>query len=102
MQWLNDKYGITPRDYLAQDAMRQVQKCVGRVLNSKHDFSLVLLADKRYKTKEYAKLLPQWMYNYLTQTNSDLSTDLIVQQSIGFFKDMAQPVLHAGADVPMK
>jgi DNA excision repair protein ERCC-2 len=52
---------MTSRDYLAIDAMRCVQKCVSGIIRSKDDFGLIILADKRYKTKGYAKLLPHWM-----------------------------------------
>lgn len=91
MQHLADKHSIPHREFLAVDAMRCVQKCISGVIRDKDDFGLVILADKRYKTKGYARLLPLWMSDRLSLANSDLSTDLIVQMATLFFKNMAQP-----------
>ena len=76
-----DKHGIAVRDQLAVDAMRCVQKCISVVSRDSNDSGLVILADKRYKTKGYARLLPLWMGSQLTPMNADLSTDLIVQMA---------------------
>jgi len=71
--------------------MRHVQKCISNVLTTRDDFSLIVLADRRYRTKSYTDYLPGWMRDQLSVHNSDLSTDLIMQQAIGFYKTMAQP-----------
>lgn len=40
-------YQIKDNDYLTFDALRQAAQCVGRVIRSKTDYGLVILADSR-------------------------------------------------------
>ena len=38
LTYLNQKFGITNRDYLNFDALRQAAQCVGRVIRDKADY----------------------------------------------------------------
>jgi DNA excision repair protein ERCC-2 len=50
--------GIEAKEYLKYDAIRYANKCTSKILRSKYDYGLVILADKRYKKKEYSDNLP--------------------------------------------
>ncbi|CAN0532417.1 unnamed protein product, partial [Laminaria digitata] len=39
---------IREGDFLTFDAIRQCAQCIGRVIRSKTDYGLVILADSRY------------------------------------------------------
>ena len=56
LNYLKSK-NIEAKEYLKFDAMRYTNKCTAKILRSKYDYGLVLLADKRYKKKEYSENL---------------------------------------------
>ena len=43
-----DTFQIAPNEFLTFDAMRQTAQCVGRVIRSKTDYGLMILADMVY------------------------------------------------------
>ena len=48
LDYLRSTYQIRENDFLSFDALRQTSQCIGRVIRSKRDYGLVVLADKRY------------------------------------------------------
>ena len=40
------------------DAMRQTSQCLGRVIRSKSDYGIMILADKRFNSSERYDKLP--------------------------------------------
>ena len=48
LEYMREKYTIREDDFLTFDALRQSAQCVGRVIRSKTDYGLVILADSRY------------------------------------------------------
>ncbi|MBW0469071.1 hypothetical protein O181_008786 [Austropuccinia psidii MF-1] len=91
LEFLRDNYRIRENDYLTFDAMRHAAQCVGRVLRGKTDYGLMVFADKRFaKTDKRAKL-PKWINAYITETATNLSTDMAMVISKRFLRSMAQP-----------
>jgi hypothetical protein len=58
-------FGIAEADYLSFDAMRQAAQCMGRVIRSKADYGLMVLADKRYQRADKRDKLPPWITQHL-------------------------------------
>lgn len=48
LEYLREAFHIREQDFLSFDAIRQVAQCMGRVIRSKADYGLMVLADKRY------------------------------------------------------
>ena len=91
MAYLRDNYQIKEGDYLSFDAMRQVAQCVGRVIRSKADYGLMVLADMRYNRRDKRYKLPQWVKACLRDSHLNLSTDMAVHVARDFLRAMAQP-----------
>lgn len=47
LDYMRIHHQIKDNDYLTFDALRQAAQCVGRVIRSKTDYGLVILADSR-------------------------------------------------------
>jgi DNA excision repair protein ERCC-2 len=47
LDYMRMHHQIKDNDYLTFDALRQAAQCVGRVIRSKTDYGLVILADSR-------------------------------------------------------
>lgn len=91
LEFLKNKMGMEDSDFLIFDAMRQCAQCVGRVIRNKHDYGLMVFADKRYARKDKICKLPQWIQDEIEKKNTGISTDMAVQMAKSFFKDMGQP-----------
>lgn len=110
LEYLRDAYRIRESEFLGFDAMRNAAQCVGRVLRGKTDWGLMVFADKvgrlptlsagRYTNKLYlvkrfaradkrAKL-PRWINQYITETASNLSTDMAITLSKLFMRTISQ------------
>ncbi len=86
--------------------MRNAAQCVGRVLRGKTDWGLMIFADKvrllhfsRFKYSTYAQRfaradkrakLPRWINQYITETASNLSTDMAITLSKLFMRTISQ------------
>ena len=55
--------------------MRQTSQCIGRVVRSKTDYGVVVLADRRYNNYSKRSKLPSWVINCLDESRINLSTD---------------------------
>ncbi|KAL7066765.1 DNA repair helicase family protein [Cryptosporidium serpentis] len=91
LSFLKENYNIEENEFLTFDAMRQASQCVGRIIRSKADYGLMILADQRYSKKDKREKLPPWILKYLKQEYCSLSTDMAVNIASSFLKQMSQP-----------
>lgn len=89
--------------------MRTAAQCVGRVMRGKTDYGMMVFADKalplcthsnalltphpsqRYNRMDKRSKLPQWISQFLSPSNTNLSVDMTVSIARNFFKEIAQP-----------
>lgn len=71
--------------------MRHAAQCVGRVLRGKTDYGLMIFADKRFAKADKRNKLPKWIGQYIKEPDTNLSTDMAINQSKKFLREMAQP-----------
>ncbi|KAK4535661.1 hypothetical protein CDCA_CDCA05G1686 [Cyanidium caldarium] len=95
LEFLRESLQIREGDFLTFDAMRQAAQCLGRVIRSKTDYGLMILADRRYNRAQNRTKLPQWIQIFLDDSKVDLSTDMAVGIVRDFLCRMAQPVDRA-------
>ena len=76
--YLRDSFGIREQDFLTFDALRQASQCVGRIIRSKRDYGIIVLADKRYASHDKRGKLPQWVLQFLPDAHVNLTTDMAV------------------------
>lgn len=91
LEYLRDTYRIRENDFLTFDAMRHAAQCVGRVLRGKTDYGLMIFADKRFAKADKRAKLPKWIGQYIKEPDTNLSTDMAINQSKKFLREMAQP-----------
>ena len=48
LSFLKQKYDEDEQEFLTFDAIRQASQCLGRVVRSKKDYAILVLADMRY------------------------------------------------------
>lgn len=96
LEFLQTHYQIREADFLNFDALRQTSQCVGRVIRSKTDYGLMILADSRYNRHEKRSKLPKWILQFLGEHCLNLSTDQGVQQAQQFLRLMGQPIDQKG------
>jgi DNA excision repair protein ERCC-2 len=89
LQFLRETYRIKEQVFLSFDAMRHASQCLGRVLRGKDDYGIMVLADKRFKTKK--EQLPSWIAGQLLLTDEDHSVDSAVSTAKRFLRSIAQP-----------
>ncbi len=92
MAFMLEKYQIREQDFLVFDALRQAAQCVGRVIRSKEDYGIVILADYRYNKQDKRTKLPQWVQQFMRDSSLNVSTDQAIDQIKTFLKAMGQPV----------
>jgi DNA excision repair protein ERCC-2 len=92
LEYINEKYQIKDGDFLTFDALRQSAQCVGRVIRSKTDYGLVILADSRYNKQDKRSKFPSWITQFMGESSLNLSTDLAVHQMKSFLRDMGQTI----------
>merc|ERR1712086_676003 len=76
LEYLQTHYQIREQDFLNFDALRQASQCIGRVIRSKTDYGLIILADSRYSRHDKRSKLPKWMLQFLGEECLNLSTDM--------------------------
>jgi DNA excision repair protein ERCC-2 len=94
LDFLRDTCGINEQDFLTFDAIRQAAQCAGRVIRGKNDYGLVVFADHRYNKHDKKSKLPQWIQQFMSDSLSNLSTDVAMAKAREFLREMAQPVTH--------
>ncbi|SJL00389.1 related to RAD3-DNA helicase/ATPase [Armillaria ostoyae] len=90
LEYLRDAYRIRESEFLGFDAMRNAAQCVGRVLRGKTDWGLMVFADKRFARADKRAKLPRWINQYITDTASNLSTDMALTLSKLFMRTISQ------------
>lgn len=90
LEYLRDAYRIRESEFLGFDAMRNAAQCVGRVLRGKTDWGLMIFADKRFARADKRSKLPRWINQYITETASNLSTDMALTLSKLFMRSISQ------------
>ena len=90
--YIYKKLGIPKEDFLVFDAMRAASQCVGRLLRSKKDYGVVVLADRRYAKNECRSQMPHWINEYIDPTKPrGLGTEESFDVTRKFMTQMAQP-----------
>jgi DNA excision repair protein ERCC-2 len=97
LEYMRSTLDIREGDYLSFDAMRQTAQCIGRVVRSKTDYGLAVLADKRFVRADKKNKLPPWILELMLDCHVDLDTAAAIGASRLYLKQMAQPV-PAGAE----
>ena len=92
LEYLLSKFAIREADFLSFDALRQTAQCVGRVIRSKTDYGIVILADARFARHDKRSKLPGWVQQFMTDANLNLSSDAALAITRTFLKQMAQPI----------
>lgn len=92
LEYLRRKFEIRESDFLTFDAIRSASQCLGRVLRSKQDWGIMVLADNRYNSHSKRSKLPPWITQFLKDENTNLSIDEAMTKINGFLKEIAQPL----------
>lgn len=85
------EHNISASDYLTFDALRHAAQCTGRVIRSKSDYAVMVLADARYAFKAKQDKLPAWIRKDLSREYSGLDSDVALALIRRFIREMAQP-----------
>lgn len=89
---MREKYQIKDNDFLTFDALRQSAQCVGRVIRSKTDYGVVILADSRYNRVDKRSKFPPWIMQFVRDQCLNLATDAAIDQIKAFLRLMGQPI----------
>jgi len=98
LDYLKRTFGLSESDFLTFDAMRSAAQCLGRVLRSKQDWGIMILADLRYNQPAKRDKLPSWIKHELSDAHLNLSTDDAVAAMRLFLKSIAQPLATPAGD----
>ncbi|KYQ93313.1 transcription factor IIH component [Tieghemostelium lacteum] len=91
LEYLRDNMQIRENEFLTFDAMRTASQCVGRVIRGKTDYGIMIFADKRYNRLDKRNKLPQWILQFVQPQHLNLSTDMAINLSRNFLREMGQP-----------
>ena len=75
LKWLREVLKINETDWLLFDACRHATQCLGRSVRGKQDYSLMVLADKRFQRADRINKMPYWLVNKLDQGSRDLTIE---------------------------
>jgi hypothetical protein len=92
LNFMREKHFIKDNDYLTFDALRQSSQCIGRIIRSKVDYGIVILADIRYNRSDKKSKFPPWITQFLKETSLNISTDIAIEQIKQFLKQVGQPI----------
>lgn len=93
LEFMRAQYQIKESDFLTFDAMRQSAQCVGRVIRSKTDYGVVVLADNRFNRQDKRSKFPPWITQFINETTClNLSADVAVEQVRSFLRELGQPI----------
>ena len=90
LEYMRDKYQIREGDFLTFDALRHAAQCIGRVLRTKTDYGLMILADLRYARSDKKNKLPRWIAERITPGHSNVGTDFAVQIARKWYREMGR------------
>ena len=94
-EFLDKKFQISKETFQSFNSMRMASRCFSKVLSSKSDYSIILLADSRYEKENYITNLPSWVRKCITKNQLNQSVDDSVEQAKAFFLKMTQPFKHS-------
>lgn len=92
LSFLREKHSIPDNDFLTFDALRQSAQCVGRVIRSKTDYGIVLLADGRYGRADKRTRFPPWIQQFLRDSGVNVSTETALDLIKNFLRQLGQPI----------
>jgi len=92
LNYMRERYNIRDNDFLTFDALRQAAQCVGRVIRSKTDYGIVILADSRYNRQDKRSKFPPWVLQFVKESSLNLPTDGAIDQIKTFLRYMGQPI----------
>jgi hypothetical protein len=92
LDYLRSKHGIHENEFLAFDALRQTSQCIGRVIRSKTDYGVIILADERYAKPTKKNKLPPWVTKFFTSDTVNIHTGTAVNLTRNFLIQSAQPI----------
>ncbi|PWN42939.1 putative RAD3-DNA helicase/ATPase [Ceraceosorus guamensis] len=101
LEFLRENFRIKENDWLTFDAMRHAAQCLGRCLRGKEDYGIMVMADKRFARADKRNKLPKWIAQQVTETHSNLSTDMALVETRLFIRQMAQPYPAGKAGVSL-
>lgn len=82
LAFMQENQQINQTEYLNFDAIRQAAQCVGRVIRSKSDYSVMVFADSRYGVPSRQGKLPEWIKRCVSQ---DYNVSVVVVVDAKFF-----------------
>ena len=94
LEFLGRTHNIKDNEFMTFDALRQAAQCIGRVIRSKTDYGIVILADSRYNKRDKRSKFPPWINQFVREGFLNLSTDLAVEKMRVFLRAMGQPIDH--------
>ena len=97
LEYVREHFRIRESDFLSFDALRQASQCLGRVIRSKDDYGLMVLADDRYNKADKRSKLPQWIQQALPAAHRNLTVGGGLTLGKSFLRTMAQPALPSSA-----
>lgn len=95
LTYMRDSYSIRDDDFLTFDALRQSAQCIGRVIRSKTDYGIVILADSRYNRQDTRQRFPNWIKQFVRDSYLNLTTDVAIEQMKTFLRVMGQSIDHS-------
>lgn len=63
---------------------------MGRVIRSKTDYGIMVLADQRYSRADKRSKLPSWIRRYIKDNHLNMSTDMCVSQAKDFLSKVSR------------
>jgi DNA excision repair protein ERCC-2 len=63
---------------------------LGRVIRSKTDYGLMILADDRYSKQDKKNSFPKWIQSQMKPENNKLRIDVALGKAKKFYLDMGQ------------
>nr|QDO16362.1 general transcription and DNA repair factor IIH helicase subunit XPD [Lingulodinium polyedra] len=91
LEFLREQYQIREAEFLNFDAMRQASQCLGRVIRSKRDYGVMILADQRYARQDKRSKIPDWIKAFMEPGHLVMATDVAVETARNFLLRMSQP-----------
>lgn len=93
-KFLDKQFQISKEVFQVFNSVRIASRCFSKILSSKKDYSIVLLADPRYEKEDYMANIPSWIRKNITSNQINQSVDDSIEQAKGFFLKMAQQFRH--------
>jgi len=90
LEFLREHYQIKENEFLNFDAMRQASQCLGRIIRSKRDYGVMVLADQRYARQDKRSKIPDWIQAFIEPGHLIMATDTAVQAARSFLLQMSQ------------